>query len=133
MSFAWTQFLDLARALEKDPPDGQKEAYYRSAISRAYYAAFHSAREYLELKGLLQPNQQNVHEEVRWLFATSSELGARNLPARIAEDLGRLRRDRNNADYEPSYLGGLKAVRGKAEEALKTAQRIIANIDSLTR
>ena len=45
MSFNWTDFLTLADALVRAPNSpGPEEASLRSAISRAYYAAFHVAR-----------------------------------------------------------------------------------------
>ena len=45
----WEKYLELARDLAHQDPAlaTNREAKYRSAISRAYYAAFHKAREYL--------------------------------------------------------------------------------------
>lgn len=47
MSFDWVDFLALADALVRDPNSpGPEEASLRSASSRAYYAAFCSARDF---------------------------------------------------------------------------------------
>jgi uncharacterized protein (UPF0332 family) len=48
MSFPWAKYLELATSLAlEDPTVVFQEERYRSAISRAYYAAFHRARLYL--------------------------------------------------------------------------------------
>lgn len=47
MSFNWGDYLSLANALLTKPnTPGPEEAAYRSAVSRAYYAAFCIARNY---------------------------------------------------------------------------------------
>ncbi len=48
MTFDWSQYLNLAKEFLCQPtPPANQEAKMRSAISRAYYAAFISARNYL--------------------------------------------------------------------------------------
>jgi len=42
--FDWRHHLDFARTLVSSPLEGS-EASHRAAASRAYYAAFHKARE----------------------------------------------------------------------------------------
>jgi hypothetical protein len=52
MSFNWSDFLTLADALPRNPSSaGPEEASLRSAISRAYYAAFCGARDFARDKG----------------------------------------------------------------------------------
>ena len=55
MSFAWSDFLDLARQLHSTTTPGAplEEAQLRTAISRAYYAAHCEAREISELLALV--------------------------------------------------------------------------------
>jgi hypothetical protein len=47
MAFDWKEFLELARILGRDAEgSGHREAFLRSALGRAYYAAFCHARNY---------------------------------------------------------------------------------------
>jgi len=46
MAFAWKEYLDLARFLAVGRGSFSQEAALRSAVSRAYYAAFCHARNY---------------------------------------------------------------------------------------
>lgn len=49
MAFDWKEFLDLAKVLQSSPNTSYPvEAAHRSAVSRAYYAAFCHARNYAE-------------------------------------------------------------------------------------
>lgn len=53
-------FLDLAVRLS----EGRSEAELRTAVSRAYYAAFHVAKELLEDAGIALPNTAEAHRNV---------------------------------------------------------------------
>ncbi|MGQ9626069.1 MAG: hypothetical protein ACUVV0_04085 [Anaerolineae bacterium] len=56
MSFNWADFLTLAEALLRDPNSpGPEEASLRSAISRAYYAAFRVTRNFGRDRGEFIP------------------------------------------------------------------------------
>src|SRR5208337_4398264 len=85
-------FLPLARNLAALPT----EVAWRSALSRAYYAAFHVARDLLESMGFAVPKADAAHKHLAW------RLG--NCGAPQVEDAGRkldiLRGDRNSADYD---------------------------------
>ena len=48
--FDWTGFLTLAERLATDTGD---EAAQRTAISRAYYAAYHAAASFVRAQGIL--------------------------------------------------------------------------------
>lgn len=51
MSFDWSGYLDVAKELASVAlTSANKEAKLRSAISRAYYAAFILARNYLRFQ-----------------------------------------------------------------------------------
>ncbi len=52
-----TSFLDVAEWLLT----GESEADWRSAVSRAYYAAFHVARQLLQDCGFAVPRMEQVH------------------------------------------------------------------------
>jgi len=51
-----TGFLDVANDLSTGPA----EAHWRSAISRAYYAAFHKARRLLQQSGFTVPRAEQA-------------------------------------------------------------------------
>jgi hypothetical protein len=65
-------------------------------VSRAYYAAFHVAKELLEDAGIALPNTAEAHRNMQLCLAESEEVIARQ----AAEDLGALRNRRNAADYD---------------------------------
>jgi uncharacterized protein (UPF0332 family) len=46
MAFEWREYLHIARFLVSGESNLHEEAAYRSAVSRAYYAAFGSALRY---------------------------------------------------------------------------------------
>jgi uncharacterized protein (UPF0332 family) len=86
------QFLDVADDLSR----GLREAEWRSAVSRAYYAAFHVARSLFEACGFRVPIADQAHSYL-WLRLSNSghpdvdEIGA---------NFAHLRRVRNWADYD---------------------------------
>jgi uncharacterized protein (UPF0332 family) len=116
MPFDWMDFLGLAQELsaQTDAPS-YRDARLRSAISRAYYAAYHHAREYLAKRG----------EYVRDVFRNSKD-SARQ---KIGNNLDRLRLDRTEADYEiaAKHIGG-----ETAEKDVILARKIIDDIAKLT-
>lgn len=89
-------FISLAIKLS----NSQQEAELRTAVSRAYYGAFHAARELLEECGIRFPPKQlfgaDVHRKVRYCLAN-----ANNKDSMLAADrLHSLRWKRNGADYD---------------------------------
>jgi len=92
-----SDFLDLADKLSSDPELG--EASYRTAISRAYYAAFHEVvqryanKKGLELSNLIFENHQNF---IRKLKEERSFGEFR----KIGNQLHGLKKDRTRADYK---------------------------------
>jgi len=60
--FRWADYYDLAEELIKRMGD---EAAERSAVSRAYYAAFGSARGYLIRQGVVVPKAGPAHR-IAW-------------------------------------------------------------------
>ena len=128
MSFQWARYLDLARELAGKPVtvEGQ-EAKLRSSISRAYYAAFHKAREHLLTVDRFPSQNLNEHEYVKnWFLQRQTPL-----TQRIGADLDRLRLDRNWADYRDEWRGGIGSLRKTTEQALIMAERIIQNLQRL--
>jgi hypothetical protein len=73
---------------------GLKEAHWRSAVSRAYYAAFHEARLLLRRCGFAVPRGEQAHA---YLWLRLSNCGHPDL-AHAGAELNDLRSQRNWAD-----------------------------------
>lgn len=105
MSFDWSEYLNLAQELvesaEQTESPISREGKFRTAISRAYYAAFCTARNYLRDQdgdaSIIE--RGNVHSYVRNEFRASSDRRRRT----IGEGLARLLTYRQNADYEDTW------------------------------
>lgn len=125
MSFDWSEYLNVAKELAGvvTTPANQ-EAKLRAAISRAYYAAFIKARNYLrDQEQHSIPITGNAHKYVSDQFDLSSD------PARklVAEDLIRLKAYRKQADYVDKFPG-LSVI---TQTALKLSEEIITTLNSL--
>jgi len=125
MSFDWTEYLNLAQDLAGQkvaPPT--KEAKSRSAISRAYYAAFCKARNHLRDKeGCLIPCTGDAHRIVRDTFKDSPDSRRK----KIGVNLNRLREDRRKADYDDS----MKSLPDITRIALIKSDQIVTELDRL--
>ena len=104
-------FLTLAELWVK----GTSEAEWRSAISRAYYAAFHAARQFMEDLGFVVPRGERAHA---YLWLRLSNCGDHQLQI-AGSRLNVLRSQRNRSDYELSInvhqASGLVQVQVAAE------------------
>ena len=127
MSFDWTQYLFLAEELNKQAASSSKrEAMLRSAISRAYYAAFCYSKNFLtDHKNKVIPSNPTAHELVRDIF--DGYAGALELT--IATNLDRLRTDRNKADYDDEVTG----LDSMSAFAIRLCQEVFLNIRDLQR
>src|SRR5438046_4645269 len=85
-------FLTLAELWVK----GTSEAEWRTAISRAYYATFHAARELLRELGFVVPRDDSAHRYLIYRLNNAQHPSAE----RAGLDLDRLRSDRNAADSD---------------------------------
>jgi uncharacterized protein (UPF0332 family) len=119
MSFDWSRYLVLARELyEQAGSSRHSEANLRSSISRAYYATYHKSRQFLEDKwGISVSKNSSAHKLVQKEFY-------RNKQEKIAENLSRMRRNRNDADYNDKFAD-LETIAG---ENIKLAKRVIAHL-----
>jgi uncharacterized protein (UPF0332 family) len=126
MSFNWRDFLTLARELvgRKVQPYNSREAKARSAISRAYYAAFIEARNFLRDKeGKEASSSDHPHAFVINQFINDSNA----VRKQIGRDLDELRRYRRYADYQDV----LYYIPDRVKDSLQLSQRIISNLDRL--
>lgn len=121
MSFDWSELLELARDLQdRSGPGYSAEAASRAAVSRAYYAAFCSARNHAaRYMGFSPSGKAEDHRRLR------EHLQKRGL-VRPASSLGDLRIWRNRCDYDDSVQGLKHMVRN----ALESAQEILETLDS---
>ena len=116
-----TGFLNVADALST----GDTEADWRSAISRAYYAAFHKARRLLLLSGFRTPRADQAHAYL-WLRLSNSGHPDVNNAGR---DLNHLRGSRNRADYDfDTPIGQMEAL-----DLVQSATDIIQLLDTLAK
>lgn len=91
-------FLEVAKKLQ----DSENEAERRTAVSRAYYAAFNFVKGFLANAQITLPTAATGHERAHQYLLNSGLSEARKL----ADDLSALRLRRNDADYEllsPKY------------------------------
>ena len=125
MSFDWSEYLNLAQELAGQATGtSSQEAKWRSAISRAYYAAFCEARNHLRDKERHSiPRGVEVHGYVRNQFKKSPDKVRKG----VGENLNRLRIDRNKADYDDTVAG----LSADTKKALKLAERVISKLGSL--
>lgn len=122
MNFDWSEYLNLAQELagQATSPSSQ-EAKLRSAISRAYYAAFCKARNHLRDKeGHVIPSGGEAHQYVQNQF----QRGGDKVRRKVGANLTRLHIYRKNADYEDRVT----KLRDTTEYALKVAERILSNL-----
>ena len=85
-------FLTLADIWSR----GHTEAEWRCAISRAYYATFHECRSMLAGLGFVVPRADLAHAFL-WRRLENSKI---TKLVSVGSDLGALRRERNQADYD---------------------------------
>lgn len=127
MSFNWEGYFTLADGLIKNPTVfGVDEAAFRCATSRAYYAAFCSARNIALTKhGLVITGSSNAHFDV----ANHFSLRRTTLEQRIGRHLKNLRWRRNQADYDDLITNSTPSK--MANEALELARRILVDLRSV--
>lgn len=103
--------------------DGAPEC--RSAISRAYYAAFLVAAAYLDRIGFAVQNTPAAHVAVQYALNNGGDKTLRD----IAADLDRLHGERRRADYAMADRN--PETLEYAEEAVRVAASVIARLDEV--
>ena len=125
MSFAWLDYLGLAEALlQARTTFAPEEACCRAAISRAYYAVYGAARTRArDQDGLQLPATGDAHQRV----ITHYRQGPSPLHRAIGNNLRRLRRARNRADYDDQ----LERPVALAQFAVRRARQVVAQLQAL--
>lgn len=119
MPFDWAEYLRLAYYLQGQAGVGcDQEAGFRTATSRAYYAAFCHARNHARDRlGFTPVYDSRDHGLVRKHFRGSRM-------ADIAMKLDSLRQWRNDCDYDDTVPGAAAMV----VAAIKEAQLIVGRL-----
>lgn len=113
-------FLVLANTLVNSTTEGE----WRTALSRAYYAAFHVARELLVDLHFRVPHADRVHGYLWLRLANAGQGDVQNAGNR----LNALRRERNRADYDAH----IRVNRAMTRTHLQRAEEIIQALDAAT-
>lgn len=118
-SLEWSTYLDLARELAEHEAEAKK----RTAVSRAYYAMYCTARDKLEGVGDFQPPDNGSDHLYLW-----NRLAREPYLSTSVRDLGlRLRDARVQADYE-NYIHNLPHL---AEGAILDAEDLQTALNAL--
>lgn len=121
MSFDGSEFLLLAQELAgKKKGVSTEEARLRSAISRAYYAAFLEARRFLRKRGTPGIFGRQAHDNVINALLNDADPNYQSAGA----DLDVLRTLRRQADYGDGFTG----LPVFTSNALKLAEGIIKTL-----
>lgn len=123
MAFDWAQYLGLAKALTGSAISScSEEAEWRASISRAYYAAFCTARDFLGFTN----HASNPHKEVRETFKRDRD----KTKKKIGNQLNQLHLSRIKADYRGEWSGDISISRER-DRALKQASEIVGSLQRL--
>jgi uncharacterized protein (UPF0332 family) len=134
MRFDWSEYLNLAQELADPNSDSSanSEAKLRSAVSRAYYSTFCLARNYLrdiEKDPRLSRKSRDINEHQYVAEEFIYHPTKMKKMVKIGENLSRLRKLRNKADYEDTVFNLQNAVKN----ALRLAHNIISALNELTQ
>jgi hypothetical protein len=127
--FNWQDFFNLADEWHKTcvTQPSLKEARFRCVISRAYYSAWNSCKDYAEsLKAIRAiPASGNSHDNIIQWFSRG------NTPEHkaIASNLIRLKQSRVKADYYSSMR--VSSPENAANDALYLANRVLNDLGGL--
>lgn len=142
MKFNWSEYYDLAKELAdanlinpgdsaNNPKSKVSEAKLRSSISRSYYGAFCTARNYLRdvlcdpILSKARTGDTNEHQYVAREFELNNSKNKEM--TEVGKDLGRLRLLRNKADYEDN----INTLEKDTKYALKLAENVIKKVAEL--
>jgi uncharacterized protein (UPF0332 family) len=123
MTFDWGNYLALAETLVSSDLPVDRDACLRTAMSRAYYAAFATARQQSrERHGGVIRQSAAEHGEVATFYAKRGDAGGA-----ITAHLTRLRFLRNRADYDDQVDG----AEASAAEAIERARQVLELLATL--
>lgn len=130
MRFDWSKYWDVVNYLYKNPAPNFKDASYRTAISRVYYAAYWIARLYIERLGVTI-KRENVHKAViNNFYKITIGVKGQQLTRKIANNLNKLLDNRGCVDYESEIEWDLKST---LKYSLSLSKEIIEEIKPLLK
>ncbi len=118
--FNWDDYLKLAKDLIL--PDIQRksdEACLRTAVSRAYYAAYHKAKKYAIKKGYIPP-QTDSHKALIEFLANDSDKEIQAISAKLSI----IKKDRKRCDYDDN----INIYKINPSKVIKMAEEIISKL-----
>jgi uncharacterized protein (UPF0332 family) len=131
MTFDWQEYLTLAENLcTNSHTFPNQDECFRVAISRAYYAAFCTARNYA--KDYDHLSLQRTGEDHRivkdhYISANSSNTQQQRKREQIGINLDRLRNLRNKADYDDIF----SRLENEAKYAITLSKKVIHLLEAL--
>jgi hypothetical protein len=140
VDFCWRNYLNLAKELAKTTDD---EAYLRSSISRAYYAAFCNARNFMinndknQMPDQAERGNMSAHTYLILYFKGVFSKGMIKSKKRrktkgprhqIGEDLDSMRKDREKVDYY-DYVSNNVLLRSTVEDVLIRSERVVSHTE----
>lgn len=129
VDFCWKHYLDLAVDLAENEVN---EARLRASISRAYYAAFCNARNYMLNKdNNIFPLRYDHHKYLVAYYKgdlPESKSDVEGIRSKLGKDLDIMRRIRSKVDYDDdiSKLGNLEKT---TADVLRRSKRVILDIE----
>jgi uncharacterized protein (UPF0332 family) len=117
----------LSLALELATSDAEERR--RSAISRAYYGAYHVARELVQRCDVIVP-KRDVHNKLQWCLQQTGENAADKELVKAGSKLGDLRTERNKADYDLDDQSIAKVA--NVTKSVKRAEQIVDVLAALS-
>jgi uncharacterized protein (UPF0332 family) len=110
---------------------GRRPADFRSAISRAYYATYHTALELLKAMGFSPDEGWRAHTDVRDYLNNSGDPQLIELAGTLANLHGR----RKDADYKLSleYVNKQAVATAAVQQADKAIYNLVARCNSAQR
>jgi uncharacterized protein (UPF0332 family) len=118
--FNWDDYLKLAKDLII--PDIQRksdEACLRTAVSRAYYSAYHKALKYATKKGYSRP-KINSHKALIDFLANDNDKEIKAISAKLSI----IKKDRVRCDYDDN----INIYKINPSKVIKIAEEIISKL-----
>ncbi|HUS75829.1 MAG TPA: hypothetical protein VMY43_07450 [Methanothrix sp.] len=131
VAFCWRHYLELAEDLATHTTD---EAKLRAAISRAYYAAFCNARNYMinNDHNSFPSGQKQYHKYlVQYYKGEADGSKTDNIDGtreQIGKDLDSMRHDRRKVDYD-DRVDNLDKLNKKVLDVIKRSKRVVLNTE----
>jgi len=139
MNFCWKNYFSLAKELAEATED---EACLRSAISRAYYAAFCNARNHMArvfhnpMPGRDERNGMSAHTYLILYYKgvflrgmiRAKKINVDPRKMSIGKDLDVMRIERERVDYD-DYVDRLERIKSITEDVLIRSERVVSKTE----